>query len=470
MKISYNQLKDYIKELPNPKQLAEILTNCGLEVENYEYYSSIPGGLNGIIIAEILDKEKHPNADKLSICKVTDGNNIFNVICGAPNVDKGQKVLFAPIGTNVFRGEEKITIKKISIRGIESEGMICAEDEIGLGNSHYGIVVLPNDVKTGMLASEYFKVYEDTIFEIGLTPNRSDATSYIGVARDIIAVLNLNNYFNNNHNKLSLIIPDVNKFSTKNHDLNIEVEIQNNNCIRYSGVSIKNVKVQDSPKWLKEKLKAIGIRPINNIVDITNFVLFETGQPLHAFDASKIKGNKIIVKSLPSKTNFVTLDGISRELNPEDLMICNESEPMCIAGVFGGIDSGITDNTKDVFLESACFKASSIRKTSKRHSLKTDASFRFERGTDPNITIYALKRAALMICQIAGGYISSEIKDVYPKPIEPIKVFLSYNKLNSIAGTDIINKDIITLILESIQVKILQEQDNGLLLEIPTFK
>ena len=472
MKISYKQLKKYIANLPEPEQLADLLTNCGLEVENLEYYSSIPGGLKGFVTGEVISKEKHPNADKLSICKVNTGEDtIFNVVCGAPNVEKGQKIIFAPVGTQFYKGNETFVLKKAKIRGIVSEGMICAEDEIGLGTLHEGIIVLPDNVKVGLPASVYFDIYEDVIFEIGLTPNRVDAASYIGVARDIAAVMTLNSYCQNQKNFVCAKVdfPDISEFHIHNTNLNIEVEIQNENCIRYSGVTVSNIKVEESPQWLKNVLKSTGIRPVNNIVDITNFVLFETGQPLHAFDASKIKGNKIIVKTLPDKTPFITLDGVKRELSGDDLMICNTEEPMCIAGVFGGIESGITSATTAVFIESACFNPSSIRRTSKYHSLKTDASFRYERGSDPEITIYALKRAALLIGEIAGGTVSSEIKDVYPLPVQHARVYLSFERLNTITGIAI-DKNIVKLILETLQIKIVNEENDGLLLDIPPFK
>ncbi len=473
MKISYKRLKHYINDLPSPEELSVLLTDCGLEVENIEYYSSITGGLKGFIIGEVLSKEKHPDADRLSVCKVTTGNNAeFNVVCGANNVEKGQKILFAPIGTKVYKDDESFTIKKSKIRGVVSEGMICAEDEAGLGSSHEGILVLPETAQAGTPASEYFNVFEDVVFEIGLTPNRVDAASHIGVARDIAAVLSLNAFLKNkkeNYTPVHVNIPDVDSFSAHNNDLNIDIEIKNENCIRYSGLTISDVKVAESPEWLQNELKAIGIRPINNIVDITNFVLFETGQPLHAFDANKIKGQKVIIKTLTDKTNFVTLDEVTRVLSSDDLMICNVEEPMCIAGVFGGLNSGISDSTVSVFLESACFAPSSIRKTSKRHSLKTDASFRYERGSDPEITIYALKRAANLISDIAGGHISSEINDLYPNPVKPVEVYLSFNNLKKLAGIDI-DKNIVKLILEALNIVVKQADEQGLLLSIPQFK
>ena len=399
MKISYNWLKQYIDTKLSPEEIAVMLTNCGLEVESLEKFETIKGGLNGVVVGEVITKDKHPDADRLSVTNVDVGTGILlNIVCGAPNVAAGQKVLVATIGAMLYpTSGEPFEIKKSKIRGAASEGMICAEDEIGLGTSHAGVMVLDADAKVGTPAKDFLKIEEDYIFEIGLTPNRADAASHMGVARDLVAVIN-----SENSNLESLIskleIPSVDAFQTDNTDLNIEVIVEDTAaCPRYSGVSMSNIKVGESPEWLKNKLKSIGVRPINNIVDATNYVLHELGQPLHAFDADKITGNKVIVKKLGDKTKFKTLDETERELSSEDLMICNTESPMCIAGVFGGIESGVTENTTKIFLESAYFNSTSIRKSSKRHSLKTDASFRFERGTDPNITVYALKRVALLI-------------------------------------------------------------------------
>ena len=410
MNISLNWLKQYINLDLEVNKISEYLTDIGLEVEGISEVESVKGGLKGIVIGEVLTCDKHPNADRLNVTKVDIGNqDILDIVCGAPNVKAGQKVPVATVGSVIYDGEESFTIKKSKIRGEVSEGMICGEDELGLGDTTDGIMVLDDNVKVGTLASEYFKVENDTVFEIGLTPNRSDAMGHFGVARDLKTVLNYNG------SNLDLCLPDIKEFKKDNDNLNISVDIEDSElCPRYSGVTISGVKIGPSPEWLQNRLKSIGLSPINNIVDITNFVLHETGQPLHAFDARKIKDNKVIVKTLKEKTKFTTLDEIERELSSEDLMICNNSEAMCIAGVFGGLDSGVSDSTTNIFLESAYFNSVSIRKTAKRHTLSTDSSFRFERGCDPNMTIYALKRAAILIKEIAGGEISSEIVDVYP--------------------------------------------------------
>jgi phenylalanyl-tRNA synthetase beta chain len=470
MKISYNWLKNYVEELPPPAELSEILTSCGLEVESIEHYQSVKGGMEGIFIGEVVECAKHPNADKLSLTKVNTGKgDLLSIVCGAPNVAVGQKVVVAIVGTKLTTPKGEIVLAKTKIRGEVSEGMICAEDEVGLGSSHAGIIVLPQDAAVGMPAKEYFKIEEDHIFEIGLTPNRSDATSHIGVARDIIAVINCRNLAAGKP-MMSLNIPDVSNFSVGNISLTIPVVIEDEKaCPRYSGVTVTGIKVAESPDWLKNKLKSIDIRPINNIVDITQYVLFETGQPLHAFDAGKITGNKVIVKKLPKDTPFVTLDGVERKLTGNDLMICNTTEGMCMAGVFGGESSGVTDSTVNIFLESACFDPATIRKTSKEHDLKTDASFRFERGTDINMTIYALKRAALLFSEIAGGQISSDIIDVCPGHTDRRKVELSYEKLDMIAGKHI-KPSIAKNILASLNITIESETAGGLKLNIPTAK
>ncbi|MBT4478656.1 MAG: phenylalanine--tRNA ligase subunit beta, partial [Flavobacteriales bacterium] len=433
MNISLNWLKQYINLDLEVNKISEYLTDIGLEVEGISEVESVKGGLKGIVIGEVLTCDKHPNADRLNVTKVDIGNqDILDIVCGAPNVKAGQKVPVATVGSVLYDGEESFTIKKSKIRGEVSEGMICGEDEIGLGDATDGIMVLDDDVKVGTLASEYFKVENDTIFEIGLTPNRSDAMGHFGVARDLKTVLNYNG------SNLDLCLPDIKEFKKDNDNLNISVDIEDSElCPRYSGVTISGVKIGPSPEWLQNRLKSIGLSPINNIVDITNFVLHETGQPLHAFDARKIKDNKVIVKTLKEKTKFTTLDEIERELSSEDLMICNNSEAMCIAGVFGGLDSGVSDSTTNIFLESAYFNSVSIRKTAKRHTLSTDSSFRFERGCDPNMTIYALKRAAILIKEIAGGEISSEIVDVYPNKIEHFEVELTYSKLDNLIGEKI---------------------------------
>jgi phenylalanyl-tRNA synthetase beta chain len=468
MKISYSWLKQYIDLDIDPQKLSELLTDGGLEVEGLEKVESIKGGLKGIKIGKVLSCEKHPNADKLSVTTVDVGSGEpLPIVCGAPNVAAGQKVLVATVGTMLYAGDESFKIKKSKIRGEVSEGMICAEDELGLGTDHDGIMVLPEDAPIGLDAREFFNVEEDWVYEIGLTPNRTDATSHIGTARDLVAVIN--RFYPEKNLKLK--IPDVSAFSIDNKsELPIEVKVETPEaCARYSGICISNVQVKESPEWLQNRLKSIGLRPINNVVDITNFVLMESGQPLHAFDYDKIEGQKVIVKTLPEGTKFITLDEVERTLSSEDLMICNEKEGMCIAGVFGGKDFGVEQVTKNIFLESAYFDAVYIRKTSKRHNLKTDASFRFERGADPNITIYALKRAALLIKELAGGTIASEIQDIYPEPILPWKINLRYKQLDRLTG-QVIPRDIVKSILSDLEIKIVMEEDWGLELEIPTFK
>ncbi len=467
MKISYNQLKQYFdtKININPEDLAEILTDIGLETEGTEKFESIKGGMEGLVIGEVKTCEKHPNADKLSITTVDIGTGeLLSIVCGAPNVAAGQKVVVATVGTKLYFNDNEIKIKKGKIRGEISEGMICAEDEIGIGTSHDGIIVLPDNTETGTQAKDYFKIEKDTIFEIGLTPNRADGASHIGVARDLVA------YFKYHGKNINLKKPDTGKFKTDNTNLTIPVKIENTEaCKRYAGVTVSGITVKESPDWLKNRLKAIGLQPINNIVDITNFVLHETGQPLHAFDADKITGNQVIIKTLPEGTPFVTLDEEERKLHKDDLMICNTKEPMCIAGVFGGAESGVTDNTKNIFLESAYFNPVYIRKTSKRHALQTDASFRFERGVDPNNVIYALKRAAVLIKEIAGGEISSEIIDIYPEKIENFKVEVKYSHIDRLTGKKIDREDI-DRILTALEIKILKKDGDKINLEVPSYR
>ncbi len=467
MKISYNWLKQYIDFDTSPEELSAILTDTGLEVEGMEKFQSIKGGLEGVVVGEVKKCEKHPNADKLSVTEVDIGDGrILPIVCGAPNVAAGQKVLVATVGTKLYAGDEVFTIKKAKIRGEVSEGMICAEDELGLGTSHDGIMVLDDKVETGAEARKYFKVEEDVVYEIGLTPNRTDATSHIGTARDLVAALNRLH----NTRRYKLKVPSVARFEVNNHDLDIDVIVEDHQaCPRYTGVTISGVRIGESPDWLKNKLNALGLRPINNVVDITNYVLHEIGQPLHAFDAKYITGNKVIVKKMPDKTPFVTLDEEERKLHADDLMICNENEGMCIAGVFGGATSGVTDSTTDIFLESAYFDPTHIRKTSKRHMLQTDASFRFERGADPNITEYALKRAIILIQEIAGGKVSSEIKDVYPKPIKKWPVDITYTTVDRLIGKKI-DRQVIKDILTDLEIEIVEETTEGLHLLIPTFK
>lgn len=467
MKISYNWLKQYLNVELDAEKAGYALTSAGLEVEDITFYETVKGGLAGVVTGEVVVCERHPNADKLSLTKVDIGTGeLLSIVCGAPNVAAGQKVLVATIGTTLYHGDESFQIKKSKIRGELSEGMICAEDELGLGNSHDGIMVLDKNTEIGRAASHYFPVESDYIFEIGLTPNRSDAASHIGVARDLAAILN-HQHQNKNH-RLSL--PDVSAFQTENHSLNIEVEVPDTEaCPRYSGITISDIKVGPSPDWLANRLKSIGIRPINNVVDVTNYVLFETGQPLHAFDASAIKGQTVVVKKLAKDETFVTLDGNNRKLSGNDLMICNKEEGMCIGGVFGGLHSGVTESTRSIFLESACFDPKTIRKTARYHALQTDASFRFERGTDPNITIYALKRAALLIKTVAGGSISSDIKDIYPTPVKPAEVTLKFEYLNRIAGQSIDPAQALS-ILDDLGVKTLTSNEHEALVQIPTFK
>lgn len=467
MKISYNWLKQYLNVDLEPEIVANALTSAGLEVEEIIPYESVKGSLEGIVTGKVVECEKHPNADKLSLTKVDVGSGeLLSIVCGAPNVAKGQKVLVATIGTTLYQGEESFQIKKNKIRGEFSEGMICAEDELGLGTSHEGIMVLPDDTEIGKKATQYFPVERDTIFEIGLTPNRSDAASHIGVARDLAAILN----FKAGKQIYQINLPSIDDFLVENESVNIAVEIEDADaCPRYSGVTLNNVNVGTSPDWLKIRLKTIGIRPINNIVDVTNYVLFETGQPLHAFDAKAIKGNKVVIKKLAENTPFVTLDEIERKLNANDLIICNAEEGMCIAGVFGGLHSGVSEKTTAVFLESACFDSKSIRKTSRFHGLQTDASFRFERGSDPGITVYALKRAALLMREIAGGQISSEIKDVYPHFVEPAQVKLRFDYLDKIAGQHIESHQAIS-ILKDLGFRVLNQNEQEIEWLVPTFK
>lgn len=474
MKISLNWLKQYL-DIPLPAdEVAELLTNCGLEVEGIEKFQSVKGGLEGLVIGEVRTCERHSNADKLSVTTVDVGSLLMpHIVCGAPNVATGQKVVVALPGAFLYPTTgEPFEIKKSKIRGEVSEGMICAEDEIGLGKSHEGIIVLPSDAKIGTPAKEYFKIEEDVIFEIGLTPNRADAASHIGVARDLYAVLRANK--GGEASKLENPTSNLQRltagFKVDNHNLKIDVEVVDTDaCPRYSGITISNVEVKDSPQWLKNKLLAIGVNPINNIVDITNYVLHEVGQPLHAFDADEIKGKKVIVRKAKTGEKFITLDTVERTLTEADLMICDATNAMCIAGVFGGIKSGISAKTKDTFIESAYFNPATIRKTSKHHGLKTDASFRFERGADPEATIYALKRAAILIKEIAGGEISSDIVDVYPNKIVPVHVEYNLDRAAAFIGKTIDSKEVKN-ILDALNIKINSESGNSLNLEVPSYK
>jgi phenylalanyl-tRNA synthetase beta chain len=466
MKISYNWLKDYLDIDVDPFKLSVILTGIGLEVEAMEEWESIKGGLKGVVIGEVLTCKKHPDADKLSVTTVNIGaGEPLHIVCGAPNVAAGQKVPVATAGTFVFKGNESFEIKRSKIRGEVSEGMICAEDELGLGTLHEGIMVLDKNAIPGTPASEYFGIIKDTIFEIGLTPNRIDSGSHFGVARDLAAYLNINEKI-----EKQAIKPSVENFKPDNNGNHYEVIIENKTaCPRYTGITISSVKIGESPDWLKNKLKAIGLNPINNVVDITNYVQHEIGQPLHSFDAGMIEGKKVIIRNLPDKTKFITLDGTERSLSSKDLMICNEKEGMCIAGVFGGIKSGVSATTTNIFLESAYFNPVSIRKTARRHGLNTDASFRFERGADPEITVWALKRAAMLIRDLAGGKISSDIVDVYPEKINRKKIEVSYRNISRLIGK-VIEPDIIKRIFNLLEITILKEDENTLLLEIPLYR
>jgi phenylalanyl-tRNA synthetase beta chain len=465
MKISYNWLKEYINIDLDANVVAKYLTDTGLEVEGIETVESVKGGLKGIVIGEVLTKDQHPNADRLSITTVDIGQeNSLQIVCGAPNVEAGQKVPVATIGTVLYSGEESFKIKKGKIRGEVSEGMICAEDEIGLGDSHEGIMVLDANAKSGQSASEYFNIESDIVFEIGLTPNRSDAMSHIGVARDLAAVLHHNNI------DCKLEFPDISSFK-EGSEKGFSIEVKDYKaCPRYAGLNLENITVSSSPDWLKKKLTSIGLTPINNVVDITNFVLHETGQPLHAFDASKIKNQKVIVQQLAENTKFTTLDEQERKLSSKDLIICNgDNEPICLAGVFGGIDSGVSNSTTSIFLESAYFNPVSVRKTAKRHSLSTDASFRFERSVDPNLVIYALKRAANLLAEICGASISSNISDLYPEKINNTSLTLNYDKVDSLIGEKI-DRNQITSILKDLDIDVETENDTQIELSIPPYR
>ena len=465
MNISYNWLKEYVNFDLTPDEVAAALTSIGLETGEVEEVQSIKGGLEGLVIGEVLTCEPHPNSDHMHITTVNLGQGEpVQIVCGAANVAAGQKVVVATLGTKLYDGDECFTIKKSKLRGVESNGMICAEDEIGIGTSHEGIIVLPADVVPGTLAKDYYNIKSDYVLEVDITPNRSDACSHYGVARDLYA------WLIQNGRQATLKRPSVDAFKVDNHDMDIDIVVENTEaCPRYAGVAIKSVTVKESPEWLQNKLRLIGVRPINNIVDITNYILHAYGQPMHCFDADKIKGGKIVVKTCPEGTKFVTLDEVERKLSDRDLMICNTEEPMCIAGVFGGLDSGTTEATKDVFLESAYFHPTWVRKTARRHGLSTDSSFRFERGIDPNNTIYALKEAALLVKELAGGEIASEIKDNYPSPIADFPVELSYNYVNALIGK-VIPVETIKSIVTSLEMKITGETAEGLSLLVPAYR
>ena len=467
MRISYNWLKQFIKTDLKTEEISEILTDLGLEVEGVDRFESLKGGLEGVVIGHVLTCEKHPDADKLKITTVDlgDGNPPVQIVCGAPNVAAGQKVPVATIGTKLYDKEGVgFEIKKGKIRGQESHGMICAEDELGIGEGHDGIMILSEDLLPGTKASKVFDIETDEVFEIGLTPNRADAMSHMGVARDLRAGLSQKG------NNFELITPSVSKFKVEKRTLKMDVKVENDKLApRYCGLTISGLTVKPSPSWLQNRLKSIGLTPKNNIVDATNYVLHELGQPLHAFDASQIRGNKVIVKTMPAGTKFTTLDDVERTLHEEDLLICDEVGPMCIAGVFGGKLSGVTERTREIFLESAYFNPVSIRKSAKRHGLNTDASFRFERGIDPTITEYALKRAALLIQEVAGGEITSDIIDIYPKKVEDFSVFIHFDKVNKIIGEEI-KPETIKKILASLDIKVNNITETGLGLSIPCYR
>lgn len=454
MNISYNWLKDYLKNIKNPEELSLILTNIGLEVESLETQQSIPGGLEGVVVGEVLSCEQHPNADRLKVTKVDVGQGEpLSIVCGAPNVEKGQKVIVATVGTVLYPIEgDSFKIKKSKLRGELSEGMICAEDEIGIGKSHEGIIVLPADTEVGLPAKDHYELEEDGVFTIGLTPNRSDATSHYGVARDVSA-----------YNRTALPLEKIEIPAVTGKEIEIQVDIKEPSLApRYAGIVLSDVKVEESPDWLKDRLNMIGVRPINNVVDITNFILHDLGQPLHAFDIEKIAGKKVLVRKAEKEEKFTTLDEVERTLSEDDLVIADEEKVMCIAGVFGGSYSGVTEETTSIFLESAYFDAVSIRKTSRRHGLKTDSSFRFERGTDPDMPVYALQKAVNMLVEIAGAKVSSEIYDAYPTPVARKEVSLSLKKTAALIGKEIPKKEIVE-ILEALEIHV---EDKGEVLEL----
>ena len=465
MNISYNWLKDYLDFDLQPDEVAAALTSIGLETGGVEEVQTIKGGLEGLVIGEVLTCEEHPNSDHLHITTVNVGGaEPLQIVCGAPNVAAGQKVVVAVNGTKLYDGDECFTIKRSKIRGVESNGMICAEDEIGIGTDHAGIIVLPADAVVGTPAKEYYNVKSDYVLEVDITPNRVDATSHFGVARDLAA------YLKQNGKPANLKRPNVDAFKIDDETPAIEVVVENTEaCLRYSGITIKGVTVKESPEWLQNRLKVIGLRPINNVVDVTNYILHGVGQPLHSFDADKVKGNKVVVRSAKEGSKFVTLDGVERTLTDRDLMICNVEEPMCIAGVFGGLDSGVTEQTKNVFLESATFHPTWIRKTARRFGLNTDASFRYERGLDPNQTVDVMKRAALLIQEVAGGTITGAIQDIYPAPVAPYRVELAYNKVNTLIGK-VIPVETVKSILESLEMKIVSETAEGWVIDVPVYR
>ena len=465
MNISYKWLKEYVDFSLTPQQVADALTSEGLEVDSLEEVPAIRGGLKGIVVGEVLECDPHPDSDHMHVCSVNLGEKEpVQIVCGASNIAKGQKVMVATIGCVLYDGDKEFKIKKSRLRGIDSYGMICAEDEIGVGKDHNGIIVLPQDTKPGTPAAEYYNLESDYVIEIDITPNRADACSHYGVARDLYAWLVRNGY------ETSIHRPSVDDFKIDNEDLNIDIEVENSEaCPRYCAITVKDCEVKESPEWLKTKLETIGLRSINNIVDITNYIMMAYGQPLHCFDADMIKGNKVVVRTMPEGTPFVTLDGVEHKLSEKDLAICNAEEPMCIAGVFGGKGSGTYDTTKDVLFESAYFNPTWIRKSARRHGLSTDASFRFERGIDPNGQIYALKQAAMLAKELAGGKISMSIKDVRKEEVKDFIVDLDYEYAFNLMGK-VIDKNIIKEIVTSLEMKILEDSDNGLKLAVPPYR
>lgn len=465
MNISYKWLKEYVDFSLTPQQVADALTSEGLEVDSLEEVPAIRGGMKGIVVGEVLECDPHPDSDHMHVCSVNLGEKEpVQIVCGASNIAKGQKVMVATIGCVLYDGDKEFKIKKSRLRGIDSYGMICAEDEIGVGKDHNGIIVLPQDTKPGTPAAEYYNLESDYVIEIDITPNRADACSHYGVARDLYAWLVRNGY------ETSIHRPSVDDFKIDNEDLNINIEVENSEaCPRYCAITVKDCEVKESPEWLKTKLETIGLRSINNIVDITNYIMMAYGQPLHCFDADMIKGNKVVVHTMPEGTPFVTLDGMEHKLSEKDLAICNAEEPMCIAGVFGGKGSGTYDTTKDVLFESAYFNPTWIRKSARRHGLSTDASFRFERGIDPNGQIYALKQAAMLAKELAGGKISMSIKDVRKEEVKDFIVDLDYEYAFNLMGK-VIDKNIIKEIVTSLEMKILEDSDNGLKLAVPPYR
>ena len=465
MNISYNWLKEYVDFDLTPDELAAALTSTGLEIGEVQEVETIKGGLEGLVVGKVLTCIEHPNSDHLHITTVDLGEGEpVQIVCGAPNVAAGQKVVVATLGAVLYDGDNSFKIKKTKMRGEESLGMICSEVEIGVGTANEGIIVLPDEVPVGTLAKDYYDVKSDHVLEVDITPNRADGCSHYGVARDIYAYLKQNGHVATLHK------PEVKKFEVDNQNLDINVHVDNSKaCIRYAGISMTGVTVKESPDWLKDKLNTIGVRPINNVVDVTNYILFAFGQPLHCFDADKITTRKVEVKTLPEGTAFVTLDEQERKLSERDLMICNGNEPMCIAGVFGGLKSGATEKTTNIFIESAYFHPTWVRKTARRHGLNTDASFRFERGVDPNAVIYCLKLATIMIKELAGGQVSSEIKDFYPQPIEHYQVKLNFNKMNRLIGKEI-PTDIVLRIVTSLEMEVLGQSAEGLTLAIPPYR